>query len=133
MVEESHKEKSGVSEVSETDRLRKRVEELESRERQREREEFSKKVEGRLADFQIQQRRQQQEQQEEASEKQKNNRRKWIIAVVFAPLLLIFGWPFGQVLFGYSFWVAIAISVILVVILTIIRKLATGSYKPPGI
>jgi len=98
MVKESHKEKSSVSEVSETDRLRKRVEELESRERQREREEFSKKVEGRLADFQIQQRRQQQAEQ-------KVTESFWwvlgisaiIVGVVFGALPLL-----GVLSFGYS-------------------------------
>jgi len=124
MVEESHKEKSSVSEVSETDRLRKRVEELESRERQREREEeLDKKVESRLADFQKQQRQQQQQkqQQDEASKKRSA---QWIVAIVFVPLMLIFGWPLGPILFGYSIWVALAIMGIMAIIGAIIRKLA---------
>jgi len=130
MVEESHKEKSGVSETSETDRLRKRVEELESRERQREREEeLDKKVERRLGDFQKEQRRQQQKQREEASEKQKKQSAVWAVAIVFVPLLLIFGWPLGPILFGYSIWVAFAIMVIMAIIAAMIRKLATGSYS----
>jgi len=130
MVEESHKEKSGVSETSETDRLRKRVEELESRERQREREEeLDKKVERRLGDFQKEQRRQQREQQEEASEKQEKQSVVWRVAIVALPLMLIFGWPLGPILFGYSFWVAIAIMVIIAIIAAIIRKSLTGSYS----
>jgi len=129
MVEESHKETSGVSEVSETDRLRKRVEELESRERQREREEeLDKKVERRLADFQKQHRRQQREQQEEASEQKKQLVvRRIAILVVFFPLVFIFGVPFGPILFGYSFWVALAIGFIIVLLHLGFTVLLTGN------
>jgi len=129
MVEESHKEKSGVSEVSETDRLRKRVEELESRERQREREDdLDKKVESRLVDFQKQQRQQQQQQKQQQEKASKKRQVQLILAIVGVPLMLIFGWPFGPIFFGYSIWVALAIFATIAVISAIIRKLLIGTY-----